>query len=674
MIQAQRVELTNSAWVILDWTVSAGTYRQTASINLTRSHSATVDLAGQPWAEGTIVTPDVVVEADLRRQPPPPPEPVQLTMNGRTAHYEVTGYTYDWTVNAGAVDPPTPPPVLPGFPSSVPLNLLPYSNWDRQIVLPPTLTCAPLTTDDLALVCNWAQDNGYQLRPRGVMHGWSPLTVTPSTPSNGRVLLVDLTKGFAGMELLPAGNGLPTRVRVGAGATMLELLTFLEAQPGGGGSAPGYSFPHTPAPGDLTVGGVLAIGAHGTAVPGAPGDDFAASYGSLSNQVVDLTVVATDPANPGARYTARTLTRDEPATKAVLTHVGRALVTEATLQVVPNYNLRCLSITDLPSATIFAAPTVADPVPANSFASFLDSMGRVEIIWYPFSDNPWLHTWQVAPTKPSSSIAVSTPFNYPFADYVPDGLQNLITHLVNGDPSLTPAVGQMAARVTAFGLDGENWAGVSGTYPVSRDIWGPSKNSLLYIQATTLKVTANGYAIHLRRADVQQAVHDLIGQYTSMLTGYAAKGSYPVNSALELRVTALDDPSRVGVAAAESPVISALGQGPVDVANGWDIAVWFDVLTIPGTEGADQFYAELETWLIERFSGTAGAVLPEWSKGWAYTATGGPWTSTDFLTHVRSTVSDGRSNTDDWAWEAATLTSMDGANLFTNPFLGTLFG
>ena len=41
---------------------------------------------------------------------------------------------------------------------------------------------------------------------------------------------------------------------------------------------------------------------------------------------------------------------------------------------------------------------------------------------------------------------------------------------------------------------------------------------------------------------------------------------------------------------------------------------------------------------------------------------------------MRSTVSDGRSNTDDWAWEAATLTSMDGANLFTNPFLGTLFG
>ena len=70
----------------------------------------------------------------------------------------------------------------------------------------------------------------------------------------------------------------------------------------------------------------------------------------------------------------------------------------------------------------------------------------------------------------------------------------------------------MAAGVTANGLDGRNWAGISGAYPVSRNIWGPSKNSLLYIQDTTLRVTANGYAIHLRRADVQQAVHDVISK------------------------------------------------------------------------------------------------------------------------------------------------------------------
>ncbi len=383
---------------------------------------------------------------------------------------------------------------------------------------------------------------------------------------------------------------------------------------------------------------------------------------------------ATDPANPGTRYASHTLARGDATTKAVLAHLGRALVLEATLQVVDNYNLRCLSITDLPASTIFASPTASDPVPANSFADFLGRLGRVEVIWYPFSDNPWLHTWQVAPTQPSGSIAVSTPFNYPFADVVPDGLQELITSLVDGDPSLTPSVGQMAARVTANGLDGKNWLGISGSYPVSRDIWGPSKNSLLYIQATTLRVTANGYAIHLRRSDVQLAVRDLVATYTAMLTTYAARGSYPVNSALELRVTALDNPATVGLAGAESPVISALSQDATDRANGWDVAVWFDVLTIPNTPGSDQFYAELETWLVSRFSGTAGRLLPEWSKGWAYTAAGGAWTSADFLAHIRSTLSDGRSSSDDWAWEAATLKGLDAAGLFENPFLTTLFG
>nr|HMQ37067.1 cholesterol oxidase substrate-binding domain-containing protein [Micropruina sp.] len=396
MIQAQRIALTNSAGVALDFSASVGPFQASPATNLLLGQSATVELADLPFHAGATIRPLVVVTADARHSPPPEPELVQLTMNGRTQHYTVHGTIWDWTVTAGALDPPTGRPDLPGFPAQVPLNLLPYRNWDRQIVRPGMLTCAPLTADDVALVCNWAQDNGYQLRPRGVMHGWSPLTLTPTAAPNERVLLIDLTKGFAGMELLPAGDGLPTRVRVGAGATMLELLTFLEQQPGGKGSAPGYSFPHTPAPGDLTVGGVLAIGAHGTAVPTPPADAFAASYGSLSNQVVELTLVGTDPANPGTRYASRTLARGDATTKAVLAHLGRALVLEATLQVVDNYNLRCLSITDLPASTIFASPTASDPVPANSFADFLGRLGRVEVIWYPFSDNPWLHTWQVA--------------------------------------------------------------------------------------------------------------------------------------------------------------------------------------------------------------------------------------------------------------------------------------
>jgi hypothetical protein len=673
MIQAQRITLTNMAGVALTFSASAGPYQQSAATSLLVLQSATVDLAAYPFPEGLTFLPDVVVDSDERHQPPPQPEAVQFTMNGQTVHYSVHGTIWDWTIETGAVDPPSGRPDLPGFPAQVPLNLLPFLNWDHQISAPVVPTCAPRTPDDVAAVCNWARDNAYRVRPRGVMHGWSPLTLPTDPATSPKVLLIDLTKAFAYTDFQPAGGGLPNRVRVGTGATLLQLLTALEQQPGGQGSASGFSFPHTPAPGNLTVGGMLAIDAHGTAVPTPPGDAFAASYGSISNQIVELVIVATDPAGPGVTYGVRTIQRTAPEAKALLTHLGRALVLEATLQVVDNYNLRCVSITDLPAATIFAAPAPGLPVPQNCFADFLNRTGRVEVIWFPFSDNPWLHTWQVAPSQPAGSIAVSKPYNYPFADYVPEALQKLITTLVDGVPSLTPSVGRTAALVTANGLDGENLLGISGTYPVSRDIWGPSKNSLLYIQDTTLKVTANGYAIHLRRADVQQAVHDVTSQFTAMLTAYAGNGQYPVNSALEIRVTALDDPAAVGVAGAESPVISALSSDATDRANGWDVAVWFDVLTIPGTPHANPFYAELEAWLVHRFTGTAGRVMPEWSKGWAYTANGGPWTDPAFLAHVRQTLTDGRSADDDWAWEARTLKAFDAGGLFTNPFLATLF-
>ena len=70
-------------------------------------------------------------------------------------------------------------------------------------------------------------------------------------------------------------------------------------------------------------------------------------------------------------------------------------------------------------------------------------------------------------------------------------------------------------------------------------------------------------------------------------------GSIPINSPLEIRVTSLDDPAQVGVPAgttAESPVISALSYDEEAKNNNWDVAVWFDVLTLPGTPHSDDFY------------------------------------------------------------------------------------
>jgi Cholesterol oxidase, substrate-binding len=120
-----------------------------------------------------------------------------------------------------------------------------------------------------------------------------------------------------------------------------------------------------------------------------------------------------------------------------LTHLGRAFLVEATLQVIDNYNLRCQSFTNFSDSVVFAAPTSATPIPPDSFADYLNRCGRVEVIWFRTGTNPWLHVWSVAPNKPDGSTAVTSPYNYPFADHVPDSLQKFLNLLLNGVPSAT---------------------------------------------------------------------------------------------------------------------------------------------------------------------------------------------------------------------------------------------
>jgi hypothetical protein len=134
----------------------------------------------------------------------------------------------------------------------------------------------------------------------------------------------------------------------------------------------------------------------------------------------------------------------------------------------------------------------------------------------------------------------------------------------------------------------------------------------------------------------------------------------------------LDDPADVGVADAGSPDISALSVAGVDRLNGWDVAVWFDVLTIPGTEGSNEFYREMEQWIVSRFSGAAGRVMPEWSKGWAYTEADGPWNDETFLADTRAAFTNGRDPGHGWDDAMATLQKYDAARLFRSPLLQRL--
>jgi hypothetical protein len=304
-------------------------------------------------------------------------------------------------------------------------------------------------------------------------------------------------------------------------------------------------------------------------------------------------------------------------------------------------------------------------------------MGRVEIIWFPFTDNPWLHLWQVAARKPAESRQVSGPYNYPFADNLNETLQQILREGLGrgGLGPLTPLFGRTMLTTTDRGLDGKGLIGDEQIYPDSRDIWGPSKNLLLYIKDTTLRVTANGYPVQIRKADLQQAVHDFTAEYSRLVQDAEQAKQFPVNSPLEIRVTALDDPSQVTTApgqTAATPPLSSLTYDAVAKEHGWDVALWLDVLTIPGTPHSNEFYTQLEAWLLQRFSGSAGRVLPEWSKGWGYTSAGS-WTSPGFFQHTRDAYTAGRASDQTWSAQVAALRQYDRSNLFGNPFLDHLF-
>ncbi|MCD7444557.1 FAD-binding protein [Streptomyces lincolnensis] len=537
-------------------------------------------------------------------------------------------------------DPAQAAEELPEFPAGVALYRSAYRNWVGEITADGLWACAPADTGETVDVVNWARRHGWRVRPRGSSHGWSPLTITEGTPSGAPVLLVDTAAHLTGLALES-----DTSVRAGTGVTLEALLTYLEGH--------GLGVTAAPAPGVLTLGGALAIDAHGTAVPAEgerrlPGQ----TYGSLSNRVQSLTAVVWDE-DAGA-YVARTFRRDEADCAALLTHLGRALVTEVVLRVGANGNLRCVSRVDIPAGELFAAPGTD----GRTFASFLEESGRVEAIWFPFTEFPWLKVWSVSPTKPLTSRRVTGPYNYPFSDNVPTLVADLAGRMVSDAAwYLAPVLGNAQYDTAALGL----------VATLSADIWGPSKNTLLYIKPTTLRLAANGYAVHTSRDRAQRVVAEFAAFYRERLTVYAARGRFPVNGSVEIRVTGLDDPAHAELDGARTPLLSALR--PSAEHPEWDTAVWLDILTLPGTPHAETFLREIERFLLDTYDGTHALTRVEWSKGWAYTEEA-VWEDEEVIgTAVPASFGEAV-----WGQAAGTFDRLDPHRVFGNGFLDRLFG
>ena len=240
---------------------------------------------------------------------------------------------------------------------------------------------------------------------------------------------------------------------------------------------------------------------------------------------------------------------------------------------------------------------------------------------------------------------------------IPQTLSNLIKEILSGDVAVTPTFGEAELAIVSTGL----------VATLTADIWGWAKDLLLYVKPTTLRVTANGYAVLTNRSNIQQVIYDFTTFYESQVVAYESNGNYPMNGPVEIRVTGLDDPADVELAGATTPQLSALRSRP-DVPN-WDVAVWFDILTMPGTPYSDEFYRTIEQWMFTHFTGTYAMVRPEWSKGWAYT-TNSAWADPTMLgTTIPNTLRLGQSVGDNWDRALSTLDAYDPHRIFSNAFL-----
>jgi Cholesterol oxidase, substrate-binding/FAD binding domain len=528
------------------------------------------------------------------------------------------------------------------FPSGIDLYQQSFVNWAQQIDISDVWYCAPSSASQVVTVANWAYQNGYRLRAVGEGHNWSPLVLAPGE-SVSNIVLVNLQDSLTSVSIDTSTS--PVTVTAETGVTMNTLLTTLQDA--------GYGFTAVPAPGDLTIGGVLTIDGHGSAIPTSGETALTGTtFGTLSNTIQSLTVVAWN----GSEYALQTFSRTESAIAPFLTHLGRTIVTEVTLEVGANQNLQCESLVSIPVTTLFAEPSKAG---SDSYASLVAGSGRVEAIWFPFTTYPWVKIWSVQPTQPSGTTAVTGPYNYPFANSVTTGESDFISDIVDGLTFVTPAFEALEESIVAIGLPADN----------ASNIWGPSMDSLLYVQPTTLRVTAGGWTILTSQANIQQVVYDFYTQYNNLVNSFQDDLEWPMNGPVEIRVTGLEKTSEAGVSGAVLPLLSAAIPRPDQ--SEWDVAVWVDMLTIPGTASSLSFYEQMETWLFSHYTGSYAAVRPEWSKGWAFSSSGA-WTNTTMLTTTIPDAINAGQSQDNFQVASAAFDTYDPHRIFGNSFLDTL--
>lgn len=547
-------------------------------------------------------------------------------------------------------------PEPPDFPAGIELYQQSFINWARETKVAGVWFCSPQTADDVVTLANWAKEQGYRLRPWGSGHGFAP-TLLPRGHSGENVVLVN-TKDYLNQITVNPGTEFNS-VTCGAGAYLEDICAELEPYDLG--------LYHTTAPGGVSIAGVLAVNAHGAAVPQQgetlqPGH----SWGTISNLVLSITAVVWNEAE--GQYELKTFQRDDPAIGPLLTSLGRAFITEVTLQVGPNLKIHQASFTHLTAAEVLAMPGSETE---NSFSNLSDQYGTVDIIYYPFNNEKkaWIKTWTVTPEMPDVARETSGPYN------LSDGVKMapLAADILSSSLRTFPK-----AMVKYY--NNLSYNGIvdlmANEDPESQihDLWGSAYTTTLYVQPLTPRKTVAAWGVIVARENLQRALAEFYQYFEQLLAEFEARGQFPYTGPFELRAHGLDKPSDVLIPNAVEPTISGARPHPDHPEK--DTIIWYAINNNVDQPHAAEFNTLLEQFFLTNYQ-DYGIVRPEWTKGYGYTADGqfgGAWTNDEVLLETfPQTWRDGYPEDASWDAAAAAFVAMDPYGVFSNSHLDKLF-
>lgn len=265
--------------------------------------------------------------------------------------------------------------------------------------------------------------------------------------------------------------------------------------------------------------------------------------------------------------------------------------------------------------------------------------------------------WTVCPIKPLLSRAVNGPYNYVFGNYLPEPIPSLYSEISAGAWVLTPTLAQ--AQHTAFST--------LTKATLSEDIWGKSKNTMLYVEPKPLRETSSGHVVITKRENVQKVVSMLAEMYESVQNDYAKQYQYPIGGHMEARLTSLDLP-----VLGEIPSLSPIQSIPNN--PDYNLAIWLAITSQIDQLGLHEAMMKIESQILEKFPMNSPEASPigfarvEWSKGYGYTKDAGWCNETVLCEIIRGTYSK-----DVWNHAIETWDRYDPHYIFSNEFLRKYF-